>query len=136
MDFGVINETDGNKIVAAVTFIGSFNRDNTVANGTQAVVGVGFKPSYIFFFSATSPTSVSGTFGFANITTGRALFSNHVNSADTFNLDDDSPLRTVNVAATTNEGDLTSLDADGFTITWAKVGAPTGTTLCRFMAVK
>jgi len=135
MQVGDLTKQDAS-VQLPVPFIGSFNRDNTVADGTQAVTGVGFTPSYVLFFSATAPVSVSGTIGFATATTGRSFFSNHANSADTFNLDDDSPLRTVNVAATTNEGDLTSMDADGFTITWTKVGAPTGTTLCRFMAVK
>jgi hypothetical protein len=119
-------------------FIGSTSRTNTTANGTQSITGVGFRPTWVMCSGTAGGggDTDSASFGFATSTTGRAQFHNHSGNATQKNVDDDSLIRYVDSATILNEGNLTSMDADGFTITWTKTGAPTGNTLLRFICFK
>jgi len=54
MDIGVLARTDGNEIKTISKKVIVVTRDLTLAAGTQAVTGVGFKPKAMVFFSLVS----------------------------------------------------------------------------------
>jgi len=133
MDFGVINETDGNKIVTADFVTGTFTRDISIATGTQAVTGVGFKPSYITFGGTISST-IRATWGADDGTTGVCTLIDGVITAwatrSVASIDFD-------LASGNNcRGNIQSFDSDGFTISWVKTNSPTGTANILFTAFK
>jgi len=124
-------------VQSPIPFIGSFTRDMTVASGTQAITGVGFTPSYIICLSSTSGPTTSGcSVGFDNGITARSLFDNHVNNANTNNLDDQDCIGPRPTAGNDYSGHVQSFDSDGFTIVWVRTGTPSGNCLGRFMAFK
>lgn len=101
----------------------TFTRDLTVASGTQAVTGVGFQPTAIIFVYAINGTPQEGV-GFAdsskagrnrNYLTGPGWFvgTNAITASPS--------------SGNYQTGDVSTYDSDGFTISWSKTGAPTGT---------
>lgn len=136
MDFGVINETDGNQVVAAKSFVGGFSRDMTLANGNQSVVGVGFRPTYIIFNAGIiNLTGYPLSFGFTDGTNDRCRRNKFLELADQWTATSQVASMVLSGAAD-NGCTLASLDADGFTVTWAKSGSPTGTCSVDFLAIK
>lgn len=135
MNTGVLNTSDGNSVSTARTFIGDVTRDNTLANGTQAATGIGFRPTFVIVFAVNASIIASGSVGAGNGTLGRAIFFNSGGTATSKWVDDDSTIRNQQTAGNIQEGNITSMDTDGFTITWAKTGTPTSSTLVRFMAI-
>lgn len=119
--------------------VGSFSRDTTVATGTQAVTGVGFRPRVVLFFAAQSNTG-EASFGFADQVIGATTLSNsNVNSrtatsAGTFETNA-SAIFAFQGGSDYYEGLLSSLDTDGFTISWVKTGSPTGTLDVTYVAL-
>jgi len=94
--------------------------------GTQAFTGAGFKPSGMFIFAGINASS-GWSFGFTTTTGGVCVINAHVESAATWNIIADQ-LGYIRTASGVNAYfSLTSFDADGATITWAKGGSPTGT---------
>ena len=104
--------------------VGSFTRDVSTASGNQSVTGVGFKPKAAMFIG----TNISGSgntiagWGFGD---GTTLGGVETNTAGFFS---------GNAAGGDNIGNysvitaIASLDSDGFTVTWTKVGSPASAT--------
>lgn len=114
-------------------YIGSFSRDTATASGTQSVTGVGFQPTACLFFGAASSATAEVSWGADNDTANFCISDNHNATADTFGLNSDSSIRWVESGADRYEGTITTLGADGFTITWTKTGSPTGTNTSQFL---
>ncbi len=114
--------------------VGSFTRDTSTASGTQAVTGVGFKPKAVIFFG-TQVNTVETTWGFDDGTT--PAYMNRY-GATNFNIDAGTNSISSIETAGGNEyaGKISSLDSDGFTITWAKTGSPTGTLYVIYLAFR
>lgn len=116
---GTLATTDERLLSKSITF----TRDMTTATGTQAVTGVGFTPTAIIFLYAINGTPQEGV-GFAdsskagrnrNYLTGPGWFvgTNAITASPS--------------SGNYQTGDVSTYDSDGFTISWAKTGAPTGT---------
>ncbi len=113
--------------------IGSFTRATTT--GTQAVTGVGFKPSHIIFI-ANLPSSDQMSIGFDDGTAHLALYDSSGISLHTYNnLSTDSIVLLVNVS-TAYQGQVQSLDADGFTVDWVLTGAISSTANVSYIAFR
>ncbi len=101
----------------------TFTRDMTTATGTQAVTGVGFQPTAIIFVGAISGTAQEFV-GFADSSkAGRNR--NYLTSSGWF-----VGAQAISCSVSSGNyqvGDVSTYDADGFTISWIKSGAPTGT---------
>lgn len=122
---GLYSKTDGGTeypVSGGATSI-TFTRDMTTATGTQAVTGVGFTPTAIIFVYAINGTPQEGV-GFAdsskagrnrNYLTGTGWFvgTNAITASPS--------------SGNYQTGDVSTYDSDGFTISWSKTGAPTGT---------
>jgi hypothetical protein len=112
---------------------GSFTRDISLATGTQPITGVGFTPTRCSWssggvgFALSTGYSDSAKTGRATIildgagtggqSTGVSFSIYYSNSA----------------ASNIYSGNVSTYDADGFTISWTKTGTPTGTLTISFM---
>lgn len=106
----------------------SFTRDISLASGTQAVTGVGFKPRGIIFLAGTSAgTANIGSWGVDDGTTHLSLIWFNASSANGFATSAAASIYANPVAGSNYQGYAQSFDADGFTISWTKGGTPTGT---------
>ena len=119
--------------------IGTFSRAVTVADGDQAVTGVGFQPSHLIFHGNINGITGAFSVGMDDGTT-RSCHIQDGNTAGLF----------VNGSNTTNismgvrdlgdntgysyEGYVASLDADGFTVTWDRLSTPSGTLIITYAA--
>ena len=112
--------------------IGSFSRDTATTGSIQAVTGVGFKPSAVIFIMCEQNTA-EASWGFDvgdnQYVLARAGANYRIH--DGFSIYD---FHTVD--ANEYYGQISSFDADGFTITWVKGGSPTGTIQIRFIAFR
>lgn len=106
----------------------SFTRDISTANGTQAVTGVGFKPSHAIFITAVASTpSDLSSIGIDNSTIQAALTNyNNINAGQWYLNTGGSVVVTLS-SGNIYSGKVTTWGADGCTITWVKTGSPTGT---------
>jgi len=121
--------------------IGTFTRDISTADGTQAVTGVGFQPTHIIFKGNVNAVAGGFSVGFDDGTT-RSTSGADGSNASTFiaghsTADISILCRDVaGVSGASYEGKASSLDSDGFTITWNKINSPTGSLVMYYMAFK
>lgn len=109
------------------------DRDMTAASGDVAYTGVGFVPTSIIAISA-----VSGGIT-ANISVGDSAKT--VSGIYTIGSDNTKNRFAGLVTLATSGGNqqiatIKTYDADGFTLTWAKTGSPTGTAYITFLCFK
>jgi hypothetical protein len=122
--------TQGQAAVVPIPYINHFTRDTSLASSTQAVSGVGFKPSAVIFLAAETGDDVS--WGFDDGTKQREIHLDvGANVSKTTN-------RSILLTDGTNsyQGNISSIDTDGFTINWVKGNSPTGIATIMFMAFK
>lgn len=115
--------------------IGSLDRDVTAATGTVATTGVGFTPKMVFFFGAYNAANFSAFFGVSNVTLNYSLYQ--VNNSANMTADRSSCIDiSIDNNATSQIATLSSLDADGFTLSWTKNGSPSaGTAVIHYIAI-
>jgi len=112
--------------------IGTFSRNTATATGTQAVTGVGFKPSRIIFLGYVVGTT-QGLIGFSDGTTDYCIT---FDSNSTWTRDLAKALVVYQSAGINYQGEVTAIGSDGFTVSWAKYGAKTGTLQVFYMAFR
>ena len=105
---------------------GATTRDVATASGTQAITGVGFKPSMVIIQWAVNATADKAGTCYTNATT-KANW--HVQNGSLHYADSTYCIIAYYFADSGKyyEGVVSSLDTDGFTMTWTRTGAPTGT---------
>ena len=120
--------------------IGTFTRDISTADGTQAVTGVGFQPTHLIFHANISNIPGGFSVGFDDGTTRRGSGADGDAVENTFSdgystVDLSIFCRDVaGVDGACYEGKASSLDTDGFTITWNQINSPTGSLVVYYMA--
>jgi len=114
--------------------IGTFTRDTTLASGTQAVTGVGFQPTAVLLLAIESSTR-EASWGFDNGTTAVSIYDN-AGGLDAYATNATQSIFLEEASGTDYRGEITSLDTDGFTVTWTRTGAPTGTATVRYLAFR
>lgn len=115
--------------------VSNFTRDTSLASGSQAITGIGFKPKAIIFFVAQGNSS-EVSWGFSDGSQDHCIFDNHPSISDTY---DDSALQSILVnegSGNFYNGKVNSLDIDGFTMSWVKTGSPTGTLVISYLAIR
>ena len=114
--------------------VGSFTYDVSTASGTQAVTGVGFSPKAVVFLAGINGTSAMSA-GIDDGSTAFVIIDDNVDAAGTYAVNSQS----IGIATTAGgnaQGKITTLGADGFTITWTKTGSPTGTATIGYLALR
>jgi hypothetical protein len=114
------------------TVVGA-SRDTSLASGTQAITGFGFRPSSVLCIAGQGGSNEI-SIGVDDGTTDRCLFKDATLS--TFNTSATALELRENGGGTRYSGVITSYDVDGFTITWTRTGSPTGNLDLTFMAFK
>ena len=115
--------------------LGTFSRDTSIATGTQAVSGVGFKPSHIIFLANVGLITPQVSIGFSNGVVNYLIADAYANTIGTWT-NAAYALYLLQTAAIYYLGSITAIGADGFTVTWTKVGAKTGTATIYYMAFR
>jgi len=118
-------------------YIDVFDRDISLGNGTQAITGIGFKPTCILFFSAIGNSDYA-SWGFDTLTQESGI--QHFGDTDSFASfagGGNSIQFSDSVSGFVITATITSMDSDGFTLTWTVVsGSPIGTARMTFVAFK
>ena len=120
---------------------GQFTHDISTT-GTQAITGVGFTPKVVGFISVISSVAHAFSVGFDDGTTHHGTFDDNSRTAGQWSLTDSpgvySILLAPNADATTTScaAYVSAFGADGFTLTWSKVGSPTGTAGIGYLAYR
>jgi len=135
-------EDTGMKWLAPQFRIDSFTRDLTAVAGAVAITGVGFEPTYIEFSWGNGSTA-AGTFTHghgawdgarnmsAYVAEEQGVGGNAVTDTSfCIHLDSDFTVNTF------QEATVTATGSDGFTLTWAKTGSPTGTVTLFYRAFR
>jgi hypothetical protein len=120
-------------VVTPIPTAGAFSRDISLATGTQAVTGLGFKPSSIQFFSNVGNGN-KVSFGYDDGTNIGGI-SRH-DTPNFWQSSQNYSIRGTTGGADDYTGLIQSFDTDGFTISWIKTGTPTGTMSVFFTAFK
>lgn len=106
-------------------------RDATAASGNVSYTGVGFTPKLLHFTWARSGNTAGHGIGFSSGTTGYSIASDgSVWLATSYAID-----FLISSGVTEQQATVASMDADGFTLSWVKVGSPTGTITINVAAV-
>ena len=114
-----------------VVAVNALDVSTVSTNDTTAVTGVGFTPRQVVLFTATQGTSM-GSWG---VDDGTLAKSSHQDSSGDVRAAATSSV--VNLDGASNIiGKITSLDADGFTLTWTVTGTPTGTMTTTALCLK
>lgn len=125
------------KYADARFFIGTTTRDVTTASGTQAVTGVGFVPKVVIFLLSIDSTNQMSV-GFSDGSVHMTLFDQAPVGAGQYGRNTALAGALIKTAAFGDYTTMTasSMDADGFTMTWTKVGSPTGTATVMYLALR
>jgi hypothetical protein len=113
---------------------GTFTRDTATASGTQAVTGVGFQPKCLMIVAGINGQASFGL-GFDNGTAPFGAADDHVDAANTWVLTSSQSMIVAVTAGNNYQGKVSTMDSDGFTVSWTRVGAPTGTLTVGYLAI-
>ena len=119
-------------VVLPSTFVGVLSKDLTDAAGTQSITGVGFRPSSVIFACIINGTVINSH----GRTDGSGNFSVSNFPSDVHSWDNTKCIVIESVAANNQNAAFLSFDTDGFSLTWTKNNAPTGTARITFTAFK
>lgn len=116
--------------------VGTFTRDTATASGSQSVTGVGFKPRALIIHGGVNGAARM-SIGWSDGTNGYGMYDNFASVADTYGyLTAGTNMLFFNGGGTDYTGAIASFDSDGFTISWTRTGAPTGTLLLNYLALR
>lgn len=113
--------------------VGNFTRDTSTASGTQAVTGVGFQPRAVIFLANQSGTKEMSV-GVDDGTTKGCVYQQ--TTAGNFGVNANAIVADESSGVNNYIGSISSLDSDGFTISWTKTGSPTGTLSVYYLALR
>jgi hypothetical protein len=117
------------------TFIGTTTRDIS-STGAQNITGLGFTPSCLILMANTTSGTVGSSIGFADGTNDYCLIWYEGTAAFEMSTSRSIVIDNSTGGATARAGAVvSSLDSDGFTLTWTHdVGSPTGTATLLYKA--
>lgn len=110
--------------------VATFTRANATADGNAAVTGVGFLPAVVVIIAGVSGGAGASVGIMIAATAGCIYWDSAAMVSDTTRV-----AWSTESAGVYNRATPVSLDADGFTLAWAKSGAPAGTITCTYVAV-
>lgn len=129
---GVIPSANLPSATTVTSKTGSFTR-SAGTTGTQAITGVGFSPKDLEFICGN--TSNVSSWGF-DTGGGASTSYSMANVANNMSLVTGDSIYLDQGAGNQFYAMVTSLDSDGFTLTWSKSGTPSGTASCAYKAIK
>lgn len=134
---GNLNFSSGKGIDGGLRFkTEDFTHDISVT-GAQAITGVGFKPSAVIFLANKATEALNTSWGVddGSVSNALALFDYDATSHSSTN--NNGSIKLVTLAGVTEAtAYISSMDSDGFTLTWSKTGSPTGNCQVKFLALR
>lgn len=132
-NFKLFGNAAGNGVEwAAGNAIGTFTREMDAATGDFSYTGVGFKPSMVIFFGGVNATSKVSILGVASGVIRYTMSDCGVVSADTYALNPTACILLYEATGKVQYAVAKTWDADGFTLTWTRVGATASGTATMF----
>lgn len=126
----VVNMGLSSKIVIAT-------RDVSLASGTQAITGAGFKPTAAIFLTTVPYESGKASWGMADATLASQLIhDNNTDIASTYDYRTGVVVIQNSNYLNRSTAVVASWDADGCTLSWTKVGTVTGTATMTILFLK
>lgn len=121
--------------IALKSQTGNFTRNISLASGTQAITGVSFTPDIIMILSCVDGTPAVCV-GLAIRASGGnfVIYNKHDATANAWGLNTGQGVVLQQAAGAAYAGSVSSFDVDGFTMTWVKSGAPSGTGTMMYLA--
>ena len=130
------NLADAINSISADYKVDSFTRDVTTASGNQSITGLGFTPKAVIFLSAIPNTKFMSVGCWGRLSSG-CFLDNGATTADTYTTNNGSFIfLRQSIVPDDAIGAPGTLDEDGFTIAWTKVGSPTGTAAITYLALR
>lgn len=121
--------------VQRVNFMpGTFTWDTSAATGNQAVTGIGFTPRILLYICVNNTAELA--FGWMDAVAGGCIINKHNLTANTWAPASGGSMVLWQTIAIYTTIQLVSFDADGFTLSFTKTGAKTGTATVLYVAVK
>lgn len=115
-------------------YVGFTTYDLSTASGTQAITGVGFKPKAVIFLAVINNTT-QWSLGFDDGNTSRGIGG--IGSGTNIQDNNGSDALHIRVDGSNHQsGYITTFGSDGFTITWTRIGSPTGTVQIKYLAFR
>ena len=118
---------------------GSFSRDKATASGDSSVTGVGFTPKAGMFWALQNSTNFLsiGFQGDAGTTQANCLsdYRFAVTDANWSYSGSNAVFRNDHSGSHYYWGYISAWDSDGFTVTWARTGTPTGTMSIGYLVI-
>jgi len=117
--------------------VNGFTRDTSLATGTQAVTGVGFKPSAIIFLALQNTTD-EASIGIDDDVQPSSIDAYDAITADAWATEGTGGGSIVDRESSSNKyvGSISTFDSDGFTISWTRTNTPTGTLAVHYLALR
>jgi hypothetical protein len=120
----------------ASIYMGSFTKDTSDVSASVSYTGVGFKPRAVIFFAVESSAISSETsWGLDDGILSHAIADTDVTTEDAYQVCSFS-IDIIQGAGIEYTGNTSSFDANGFTISWTKTGAKTGTETVYYIAFR
>jgi hypothetical protein len=124
------------QLISVNNFKSNFlTRDMTLATGTQGVTGVGFQPVHVTFFACTDG-GLGGCWGNDNTVDSDCVRDQSASGVDNQYGSGGNSVEIRPSAGTSYTCSITTMDADGFTLSWVRTGAPTGNLRLHFLAFR
>jgi len=131
-----VDDTVAAHVVEQYTKVGSFDRDVSTASGDQVITGVGFQPKALIVMGVgASGTTDKIVFGMADSSLAEmAIFEQ---TGPTYQRNTTKLISLYHYGGAGNylTAVLKTFDVGGFTLTWTKTGAPTGTAQFIYLAI-
>jgi len=133
--WSVLLASDLMKVSDTRHFVGTFTRSMAEVAGTQEITGVGFQPKNLLFLFNVAGNSAAGI-GLDNTSIFRSIINYHNITSTVWTYVSWASISVYMSLGNNYQGKVTTLGANGFTITWAKEGSPTGTITVNYIAFK
>ena len=116
--------------------VGNFTRNMETASGAQAITGIGYRSSLLFFLAVNSSGSDDeASFGYSNVTTDECICTPTDTTAGPWTQTTAACVNIIKSSVNNYKGQISSVENDGFTMTWTRGGSPTGTLIALYMVV-
>lgn len=117
-----------------LVYVGTFTRDSSAASGDVAYAGVGFQPSCVFFLATDNASASKMSIGFDNVTEEGCITDYANITAKYWTYSNLSSILIHETGVNNMYGVISTMGADGFTITYTKNGLITGTVSVTYIA--
>ena len=122
-------------MISLITNVGSFTKDAS-SGGSQSIAGVGFKPATVLFLAVVN-ANPKASWGFSDSSRNAgSIADDSATTADSYTYSSNCiDIRFGSAGSASMQAVVSSYDSDGFTLSWARTGSPSGTITVYYLAL-